>query len=140
MRTLLAAIAVLVVSAPSLASADVIPPEETACQGSKVKGDACTLATGGKGTCQDSTCTHLDYSRDASTPGSITSPCLKCLDGSGEVPVAAGRDAGDAINPEKAGGCSLAPSSPAGRDLLALGFAGVFSALFLVRRRRRNGS
>jgi hypothetical protein len=135
MRTLIAVFAVFAVFAllacfaPVPARADVVPPEEAACQAG-AKGGKCTVREAGEGTCQDSTCGHLDYTRDASTPGSTTTPCLKCLDEKGQVPTAK----------PGAGGCSQATWSPTSRELGALLFAGAFSLLVVFRRRRPSGS
>ena len=66
------------------ARADVLPPEVQPCNGKQV-GDACTY--NGSGTCQNQTCSRLDYAnwnRDASSgPPSMTYTCLECLGGTG---------------------------------------------------------
>lgn len=62
------------------ARADVPPPETQPCSGKQV-GAACTY--NGAGTCQESTCSRLDYAhwdRDASSsPPSMNYACVKCL-------------------------------------------------------------
>jgi hypothetical protein len=68
------------------ARADLIPPEVGACQ-AKQAGDTCTYTN--SGTCQNQTCSKLDYAnwdRDASSgPPSTTYACLKCMAGSSTV-------------------------------------------------------
>ena len=121
MKAQLAALAAVILI-PLAARADIPPPETEPCKSASA-GQACTYQ-GAKGTCQQSTCTGLDYSVDASVPGSRTYECLKCLDT--KVPTDGGGS-----------GCSLAPSGPRATDLLALALAGTFSGLFLLARRRR---
>lgn len=128
MRAMLVAVALL---APMAARADVSPPAESACSeilhGRTVReGEPCQLDSGAKGTCQESTCTHLDYSTrgDGGSPGSKTAPCLLCLDADGNVPV------------KPVGGCGQSAGGPAPRDLAALSFACAFAALVGLKRRR----
>jgi hypothetical protein len=127
MRSLLIAILVSAWAAPALG--DVSPPEQVACEREmKLKGQGCRLdATGATGTCQESTCSNIDYSNrnDAGGWGTRTYACLKCLDANGHVPTSAG-------------GCSFVPATSSFRELGALALAGSFSLLFFLRRRRRS--
>jgi hypothetical protein len=118
------------------ARADVIPADVEACRSRQI-GDACTQD--GKSTCQTTTCTQIDYAgwtnRDGGPPSKQVD-CVKCAPKGKLVAT----DAGAAPKGDEAGdssGCSVggvaAAARPAGPWLLA----GAFSALFLVRRRRR---
>lgn len=73
-------VAVLVAGGTALA--DVPPPEAEACW-RKTVGEPCTF--GGAGTCQDGTCSKLDYlswDRDASaSPPFASYACVKCVTG-----------------------------------------------------------
>src|ERR1700722_21015467 len=137
--------------------ADVIEPDEEACQG-KSAGAACTvddMVSGTPGTCTESTCTSAVYTCDGSTNphggpcGSTTSPCLICeaTDGGGATdaghPVidsgtsTTNADGGPATSPpaENAStGGSLSPGSFAG----SVGPWLIAGIVPLVVRRRRN--
>jgi hypothetical protein len=84
MRTTLRLAVLLSLTFPlaATARADVLPPEVGACQ-SKQAGEPCTY--NGSGTCQNQTCSRLDYSRwdrDASSgPPTTSYACLMCLTG-----------------------------------------------------------
>lgn len=130
------------------ARADVIPPDEDACQrmGSYLPaGTMCRVEPGGRdGTCEDATCSRLDYAgwdRDASaSPPTRTFPCTKCTGpaaDAGTTPPPA--DMGTTTPPPAADddGCSV---TPRGRDGALGGFVAASAALALVvalRRRRR---
>lgn len=88
---------VLLLLAAAPATADVISPDEAACQG-KAEGAACD-ADGTKGTCQPAECCKLDYSQ-GTPPKSVCGPCLRCKDG--------GSDAG---SDTAIGGDDTAPST-----------------------------
>jgi hypothetical protein len=126
-------------SVPALA--DVTPPEEEACM-SAAKGQTCTLGfssssnQGAKGTCQDSTCGHIDYQHwDGGHPGSVQYACLKCLTPDGGLPVLV--DGGSPVAEDKStGGCSSLSTSSTAKEFGAIAIAGSFSLLFLLRRRR----
>jgi outer membrane biosynthesis protein TonB len=70
----------LLLLAPAVAHADVIAPDEAACQSGK-EGDVCDLDNGVKGKCAKAKCHRNDYS-DGPPPKSITSDCLKCIEAS----------------------------------------------------------
>lgn len=139
-RHLLARIALTAcfVVGASPAMADVIPPEETACEG-RAAGDSCSPPS--DGVCREATCTRLDYEswdRDASaSPPSVSYDCLRCTS---EMAADAGsgsdRDGGMGGG---GGGCS----SSGARSLDDFGFALVpLAALAIVtivhaRRKRR---
>jgi hypothetical protein len=134
MKNLVAAMAVGLVALGSgtSARADVTPPEESACS-SLQSGAACTISPGGaSGTCQSTTCSHLDYAHrdDGGIPTTAQTACLKCLDTGGNVPTTT------TTTPEKSSGCSQALSTSSTREVAALLFAGAFSLLFFLKRRR----
>jgi uncharacterized membrane protein YgcG len=82
-----AALAILDAATP--ARADVLPPENAACDSSKV-GEACTVATAGgslTGTCQNSTCTSAEKCRLADGPCDPSFACLSCNGPDGSAPV-----------------------------------------------------
>ncbi len=118
----------------SAAMADVIPPEESACDG-KSPGDACTPPSGG--TCVASTCSRLDYEhwdRDASaTPPSVSYDCVRC---STSGPVDAGSSGTDAGTSDGGGGCSASGAGSLGWAVTLASVLGV-ALLQIVRSRRR---
>ncbi len=111
------------VVAPAAAVADVIAPEEEACEG-KQRGDACNPGDGA-GTCQDGQCCRNDYS-NGTPPRSVCGPCLRCQ----PAPAGSSSTSDD-------GGCAAGPSAPGGLGLLAL-LGGGALALGLARTRRRH--
>jgi hypothetical protein len=62
--------------AASSASADVIGPDQEACQRRRA-GDACRI-DGRGGTCSDSTCSRIDYSGGNGPRGTVQFSCLVC--------------------------------------------------------------
>lgn len=108
----------------SEASADVIPPAESSCQG-RAAGDACTL-DGMGGSCVASTCSRLDYAgwdRDAMpSPPSVEYDCLVCE-------ARAGGGGGG-------GGCSVASGRGETAGALVMLLA-AFGAAAATRARRR---
>jgi len=70
-------IALLLAVWPGLAAADEISDEEDVCRQAQL-GAACTAA-GKAGTCQDSTCSRIDYS--SQPPKAAERPCRKCVEG-----------------------------------------------------------
>lgn len=95
-----------VLSLGSIASADVIPPGEAACQSSSA-GAACRV-DGASGTCVTSRCSRLDYAswdRDASpSPPSVEYDCLVCEAG---APSTGGDEGGCSVSAVGAGSSSL---------------------------------
>jgi hypothetical protein len=132
--SLFAATTLLVVSATAVAAADVIPPEQAACQGMDA-GDNCSGAGGSSaGTCQGTTCSKLTYYPDGGH-GSTTYPCLECF----AVDAGAAQDAGaDAAGSGSAGGGGGSSGCSFGRaGSLAGTFALALVVPALLRRRRR---
>jgi hypothetical protein len=119
------------------ARADVPPPDTQACSG-KAAGDACTY--GSAGTCQEGTCSRLDYfnwDRDASAgPPSTTYACMKCVPG---TTTATATTTATNTNTDSStsddGWCSVAKVPTVGRVGSWL-MAAAFSLLFLAGRRR----
>lgn len=137
-------------------------PEEEACGGRSV-GDACTLPNRALGTCQDGTCSRLDYS-GGSPPKAIEQACVVCQPGaahdgppalgSGGAPpddaneVDSADAAGDASEPAAANSgkeppqsssrCSVDPDGGGLGLLAALSLIGLSGAA--LRRHRRPGS
>jgi hypothetical protein len=72
MRTLL----FVLLLAASSAFADVIGPDQEACQRRRA-GEACRI-DGRSGTCADSTCSRIDYSGGQGPRGTVQFPCLVC--------------------------------------------------------------
>lgn len=135
MKHVSSALALLVVMLASPALADVILPEESACQ-AREAGDACTAVSGG--ICQADTCTRLDYEswdRDASaSPPSMSYDCLRCVNPTtGEVDSGPPTDV-DAGMSGGGGGCSIAGAGSPGLFAVALA---PLAGLALLRRRRR---
>jgi hypothetical protein len=134
----------VVMFAGSPARADMVPPETQPCVG-KAAGDACVYI--GAGTCQNQTCSKLDYAnwdRDASSsPPSMTYACVKCIAGTSTD---TGTNTNTATNTNTDGGapppakddgaCSIGKQATAKRIAPWL-LAGAFSLLFVVARRRR---
>ncbi|MBN2574895.1 MAG: hypothetical protein JXP73_10055 [Deltaproteobacteria bacterium] len=123
------------------ARADVPPPETEPCVGKQV-GDACVY--NGSGTCQNQTCSKLDYAswdRDASSsPPSTTYACVKCVVGTPtetNTATATNTNADGGEPPsEEDSGCSIGRRTTAKRVVPWL-LAATFSLLFLYGRRRR---
>jgi hypothetical protein len=137
--------AILLFGIPALA--DVAPPETEPCVGKQV-GDACIY--NGSGTCQNQTCSKLDYSnwdRDASSsPPSTTYACVKCVVGTNtDTNTNTNTDTNTNTNTDGGtppakddGSCSVGRQITAKRIAPWL-LASAFSILFLfARRRRRN--
>lgn len=110
---LTSAVAALTLSLATPAFADVVLPENEACEQAQA-GDACT-AEGVSGTCQDSMCCR------ATPEGSDCSACLKCEASPDE---------------ESTEGCAAAPASPAPESLVWLALLGA-GVLIGARRTRR---
>lgn len=133
---LLFSFALLVVMRTAPARADVIPPQQSACEGKEV-GARCEDPEEGvaRGTCRASTCSRLDYAhwdRDASsTPPSMSYDCVLCTSGAAD---AGAPDAGGSSD-KGGGGCAVGPSN-AGARLAALLFAAAFGVLVSRRRWR----
>ncbi|MEI8259032.1 MAG: hypothetical protein WCJ30_25465 [Deltaproteobacteria bacterium] len=119
---LLAAVTVLAMA--SVASADVIGPDEQACQGSAA-GAACVTATGGAGTCTTRTVSQGNPAWD------VTRVAVVCV-ANGNVDGSIGSDPG----PAPSRGCSVngqvRHGAGAGAALALLGLATIVS-----RRRAR---
>ncbi len=96
------------------ASADVPPPGIEECEGRDV-GAACDVG-GRAGSCQDSTCSRLDYS-DGTPPSPVQYPCRLCVAGAAPT--------------TSSGGCA---AQPGGGSVAGLG---VLAALLLGLRGRR---
>ena len=116
------------------ARADVPPPETEPCVGKQV-GDACIY--NGSGTCQNQTCSRIDYS----TGGSTTYPCVKCVvgtpaDTNTATDTNTNADGGTPPDDDDDGACSIGQRTTTNRVVPWL-LAAVFSLLFLWRRRRR---
>ena len=115
-----AAVGVAVSLSAASAFADAIPPDVSACNG-KAAGDGCTMQTPStvNGTCQNSTCTKLDYSHldDAGVPTSTSYACLQCQTSDGGT--SSGGDGGTQTN-QGGGGCNAAGVRAAGTFGLAL--------------------
>ena len=107
----------IVLLGAGVASADVAPPPEADCS-SKAVGTGCRI-DGAPGTCQESTCSRLDYSSAGGPPASVTYDCLECI--AGGTPPSDDDD-----------GCAV---SGTGRTSGALAL--VLGASLLVFRRRR---
>jgi len=123
------------------AHADVPPPETEPCVG-KQPGDACVY--NGSGTCQNQTCSRLDYAnwdQDASpSPPSTTYACVKCVAGlptdtNTATDTSTSADGGEPPSDDDSG-CSIGRRSATQRVVPWL-LAAAFSLLFLRRRRRR---
>lgn len=128
-----AVVAVLSLSIP--AYADPVPPDVWACQG-KVVGAACVV-DGGAGVCQAATCTKLVMVDGSSTPMQVS--CSSCVKGLADGGSGAGGSGAGGQAASDDGSCAIGSGgrvSQVGPWLLA----GVFSLLFLVRRRRRRSS
>lgn len=120
--TLLACLAL-----PSIAAADVIPMDVTACDMRSV-GASCMDAMG-TGICQASRCTRLDYTQDASPgPGSVQYDCVRCVVG---APSDAGSADAGATPARPTSSCSVGHGAEGAWWIGALGLAA-----FLARRRR----
>ena len=123
------------------ARADVAPPETADCQG-KAAGAACVYL--GNGTCQNQTCSKLDYAnwdRDASSsPPSASYSCLKCMAGTSTntstVTNTVTNTDGGVPPANDSGTCSIGRQATVKR-IAPWFLAGAFSLLFLFARRRR---
>jgi hypothetical protein len=117
MRAFLTALVLSVCFVPFAARADVIPtsPDEEPCI-NVATGGRCTLPSGAKGTCQETTCTVSSGSKYVGSEYK----CVVCL----------AEDNSD-------GGCGC-HSARTSRDGLALAFAGSLSLLFVLGKHRWN--
>ncbi|HZF52662.1 MAG TPA: hypothetical protein VE093_28600 [Polyangiaceae bacterium] len=124
-RTSILAFALLAsLSFPSLARADVPPPNFEGCDMKKA-GDACVKDDESDGTCVQQKCSKLDYS-NGTPPTSVEYDCTLC-----SGPPATTPPTGDAAEDE---GCSVAlPGVTAGS--MSAG-AAIAAGLLLMRRRR----
>jgi len=105
-----AAAALVVLFAPSLARADVPPPNAEGCNG-KAAGDTCEMASGASGRCAATRCNRLDYSqRDGGPPGTVEYDCVLC----------SSADAGPEGSSQATSGCT-STGSPAPYGALAVG-------------------
>lgn len=129
------ALSSLIVMGASPAFADVIPPDQSACEG-RAAGAACAAVSGG--ICQADTCSRLDYEswdRDASaTPPLTTFDCLRCVN-----PTTGEEDSGpptvvDAGTSGGSGGCSSAGAASSG--LFAIVLAPLAGLALAFRKRR----
>ncbi len=144
-----ASLLVAVVLASAAAQADVPPPNSSQCGGKKA-GDTCKTDDGKQGTCIESTCSRLDYSKQP--PGTTSYACMLCnAEGAGAssggtssggsgTSGTSGTSGGSSATggppaPAKSG-CSAAPVSHDGTTF-ALAALGV--ALLATRRRRGEG-
>lgn len=119
------ALLALGVLAPMGAHADVVNPEDEACEG-KRQGDACE-ADGRRGRCEPGQCCRNDYSQ-GTPPRTVCSPCQTCRQGP--------PDPKDGKGEEEKSGCATSPGAPG-----VLGGLGVLAGLALVvglRRTRRD--
>ena len=127
------------------ARADVAPPDTSACAALSA-GAACVY--NGTGTCQNSTCSKLDYAnwdRDASaSPPSMNYACLKCIPDTDTATstttatstiTTAGIDGGTSPSADDSA-CAIGKQVTAKRVAPWL-LAGSFSLLFVLARRRR---
>jgi hypothetical protein len=122
----------------SPASADVLPPEEEACEALGV-GASCMTPGQGPGTCMMATCARLDYAhwdRDASmTPPSMEYDCTRCVvEGDGGATADSGHVAMD--TPPRGGACSVGFGSGAASSSWTAGLIGL-GLTVLARRSRR---
>jgi hypothetical protein len=127
-----------------VARADVVPPEQAACQG-KSAGDTCMVSGKPDGTCAASKCSRIDYAswdRDMmAAPPTVMYDCLLC---GGANPA----DMANSATPDLATTPDMATASTGGGGSCAMGhtplaraagpwmLAGLFSLLLLGRRRR----
>jgi len=110
------ALLALLALAPRAAHADVVNPEDEACEG-KRQGDACE-ADGRRGRCEPGECCRNDYSQ-GTPPSTVCSPCQTCRQGP------PGSNAGKEA-PESSG-CAASPGAPG-----VLGGLGLLAGLALV--------
>jgi hypothetical protein len=138
--TSLFAAAALVLVWTASATADVIPPDVTACQG-KAQGDGCMSMTGTTGTCQPQTCSSIQYYPDGGH-GSQSYACLECTasdagaaeDAATGSDAGAGGDAGTTSSNGTSGGSNGCSYGRAGSMASAFALAALVPVL--VRRRR----
>jgi hypothetical protein len=136
---------VILATAPMLvgarAYADVAPPETEPCQ-AKSAGTACTYS-GHAGTCQDQTCTKLDYygwNRDASAAPPTTSydcrMCVTATTSNTAVNTATGTTTDTSTSTDDGGWCAIGkPQTMKRLGPWLLGAA--FSLLFVFGKRRK---
>jgi hypothetical protein len=110
-------------SLPTLARADVPPPNLAGCDMKKA-GDACVKDDDSDGTCVQQKCNKLDYS-NGTPPTSVEYDCILCSGPPGATP------SGDAAEDE---GCSVAHPGVAAGSMSA--GAAIAAGLLLMRRRR----
>jgi hypothetical protein len=128
----LAAFSLTVLFLAPAARADVPPPETEPCVGKQVA-EACVY--NGSGTCQNQTCSRIDYS----TGGSTTYPCVKCVVGTPtdtNTNTNTNADGGTPPEDDDDGACSIGQRTTSKRVVPWL-LGAAFSLLFLWRRRRR---
>jgi hypothetical protein len=112
-------------SLPSLARADVPPPNLAGCDMKKA-GDACVKDDDSDGTCVQQKCSKLDYS-NGTPPTSVEYDCILC-----SGPPAAANDPAAAADDD---GCSVALPGVTASSMSA--GAAIAAALLWMRRRPR---
>lgn len=118
---------------PAVAHADLIAPDQAACNG-KILGDTCTLSGGGSGTCQSRDCDRTVKDADGGTV-TIHRTCVECIgSGSGD----SGADNGGTV---KGGGCSVGGNArEAGGGTLLCGALGLTACAVVSRRQKRRAA
>jgi MYXO-CTERM domain-containing protein len=158
-RLSVAVSALILTLAPSIAMADVIPPDVEGCTGKKT-GDSCTVSgTSGTGLCVDATCSKTRPNADGGAPITEEYACVKCSFDAGapvgdaSVPTAdsgiladsgakadsgSTADAGSSPDTDTTESDSSSSCSVAMRPVGSLAIAGLVPlALALAGRRRR---
>jgi|GEM_PF-1791098 len=115
-------------SLPSLARADVPPPNVAGCDMKKA-GDACVKDDDSDGSCVQQKCSKLDYS-NGTPPTSVEYDCLLCS-GPPAAPNDTANDTADAADD----GCSVALP---GVTASSMGAGAAIAAALLWMRRRRS--
>jgi hypothetical protein len=104
-------LASLLALAPSVALADVLPPNATC--GNKKAGDSCETEEGKTGACKASECSRLDYSL-GTPPGTEEYDCMLCVEGE-----ATSAPTGSSSGNGKSRRCAVGIPVPAGEWWLA---------------------
>lgn len=120
------AVAATLALTASPAAADVVPPEEMACELSRA-GASCSV-DGASGQCVESTCSRLDYARwdgGGDGPPTTTYDCLIC-------------ETEEGGEPDDEGGCSVGAGTPgtSGTSTPWVALGALAAGAWLLRRRR----